>query len=352
MSTKTVNLGTTFRGSKDGKIVEAKGIDKEVGPLDVVVALTHSGLCGTDLHFLEKDMVLGHEGVGVIVEVGSQVRHRAVGERVGYGYVRNACGLCLNCLDGEDTMCNESIAYGAKDFDQASFADKIVIPEAFVHLIPDSLSLAEAAPLQCAGATVFGAVYEAGVSSFDRVGIIGIGGLGHLAIQVVAAMGCDTVVFSGTKSKEEEARSFGATEFVAVKDNPKLKGVKPVDVLIVTTSGHPDYELYFRVLGRKSTVIPLTVASDPLAVPNMTLLAKQVRVQGSYVASRGVHRRMLDFFGAHPQARPKIEVLPMTLDGLNEAAKRLDKGDVRYRFVLESQRNKEEQLVKQANGSK
>ncbi|KAK0552038.1 hypothetical protein OC846_002477 [Tilletia horrida] len=352
MSSHTTNLGTTFRGSKEGKIVEAKGIDRPVGPNDVVISLTHSGLCGTDLHFLGKDMVLGHEGVGVITEIGSAVKHRSLGERVGYGYVRDSCGVCLNCLDGYDTMCKERVDYGSKDLDQASFADKIVIPEPFVHTIPDSLSLADAAPLQCAGATVYGAIYEAGVSSFNRVGVVGIGGLGHLAIQVVAAMGCETVVFSGTKSKEDEARKLGATEFHAVKENPKLQGVKPVDVLIVSTSGHPDYKLYTRVVAQRGQIIPLTVSSDPFTIPHMTMIGNSLRVQGSYVARRAVHRRMLDFFGSHPKARPMIETLPMTLDGLNEASKRLEKGDVRYRFVLESQTNKEEDLIRQAKSQK
>ncbi|KAE8229473.1 hypothetical protein CF326_g5557 [Tilletia indica] len=352
MSTQTVNLGTVFRGSKEGKIVQGDGVDRTVQPTDVVISITHSGLCGTDLHYLKKpNMVLGHEGVGIITEVGSQVKHRKVGERVGYGYIRDSCGMCLDCLDGYDTSCKEGVAYGAADLDQASFADRIVIPESFVHVIPDSISLADAAPLQCAGATVFGAIFEAEVSSFDRVGVIGIGGLGHLAIQVVAAMGCDVVVFSGTKSKEEEARKLGASEFHAVKENPELKGVKPVDVLIVSTSGHPDYDLYFRTLSRRSKVISLTVSQDKLAVPNMALLAKQVRVQGSYVARRAVHRRMLDFFGSHPKARPMIELLPMTPEGLNKAAERLEKGDVRYRFVLESQTNKEEELVQKAKSS-
>ncbi|KAN0060607.1 hypothetical protein ACQY0O_007265 [Thecaphora frezii] len=337
-SSSSVNLGTVFKGSKSGKVVKAQGTDKPVRPTDVVIDITHSGLCGTDLHFLKADMVLGHEGVGIVSQVGSEVTRFKKGDRVGWGYNHNSCNHCKFCATGWDTLCYDSVMYGYKDLDQASFGDRFVVHHDFCHHIPEGLSLRDAAPLQCGGATVFGAIRHAGITPFHRAGVIGIGGLGHLAIQFLAKMGIETVVFSGTESKKDEALKLGAKEFVAAKTNPKLEGVKPVDFLFVSTSAQPDWSAYINIVEKNGTIVPLTVDSGRMEIPYMPIVAKQLRIIGSLVAPRNVHREMLNF-AARMGVKPMVEELPMTEEGINTACERLAKGDVRYRFVLTSQKN-------------
>lgn len=335
----TVNLGAVFKGSKSGKVVKAQGTDRTVRDRDVVIDITHSGLCYTDVHFLKKDMVLGHEGVGIVSQVGPNVKDFKVGDRVGWGYNHNSCRTCKWCQQGMDISCDENVMYGIADLDQASFGDKFVVTEEFCHKIPDALELKYAAPLQCGGATVFSAIHAAGITPYDRVGIIGIGGLGHLAIQYLNKMGAEVVVFSGSENKKDEAIKLGAHEFVAAKNNPKLEGIKPINFLIVTTSAQPDWKAYLNVLEKQATIIPLSVDQGDFVFPYFPIVGKQLKIQGSLVADRAVHRLMLEFSAKHG-IKPMIEEVPMTEEGLNNAVERLQKGDVRYRFVAVSQTNK------------
>lgn len=328
----TVNLGTVFKGSSSGKVVKAQGADRTVNARDVVIDITHSGLCFTDIHYLKNDMVIGHEGVGVVSQVGAEVRNFKKGDRVGWGYNHDSCGTCKFCKKGRDTNCYANKMYGNADLDQASFGDRFVVTEEFCHKIPDGLELKHAAPLQCGGATVFGAMHDARIQPYDRVGVIGIGGLGHLAIQFLNKMGCDVVVFSGSENKKDEAIKLGAHEFVAAKNNPKLEGVKPVDFLMVTTSAQPDWNTYLKVLEKDATIIPLSVDSNDFVFPYMPIIGKQLKIQGSLVATREVHEKML-LFAARHGIKPIIEEVPMTEEGINGAVERLKNGDVRYRFV-------------------
>ncbi|KIS66208.1 putative NADP-dependent alcohol dehydrogenase [Mycosarcoma maydis] len=272
----TVNLGTVFKGSKSGKVVKAQGGERTINARDVVIDITHSGLCFTDIHYLKKDMVLGHEGVGIVSQVGPQVKNFKNGDRVGWGYNHGSCGTWQFCKNGRDTNCYQNQMYASADLDQASFGDKFVITEEFLHLILDALELKHAAPLH---------------------------------------------------------------EFVAAKNNPKLEGVKPVDYLMVTTSVQPDWKTYLKVLEKDATIIPLSVDAGDFVFPYMPIIGKQLKIQGSLVATRQVHAKMLEFAARHA-IKPIIEEVPMTEDGINHAVERLKKGDVRYRFVAVSQTNK------------
>lgn len=337
MSFPKVELGTVFKGSPSGRVVQAQGAVRELRPNQVVVDIAYSGLCGTDLHFLTQDMVLGHEGVGVVSQVGADVTNVKVGDRVGWGYNHDACGYCDSCLDGWDIFCPENKLYGAADRDMGGFGDRAVINALFVHKIPDGITLHDAAPLQCAGVTVYAAIENAGIRANSRVGVLGIGGLGHLAIQYLAKMGCDVVVFSSTDSKKAQAEELGASEFVATKANPTLEGVKPIDTLLVTTSMQPDWNLFFKAMRPEGQVVPLTVSFEEMRHPYFDVVAKQLNVHGSLVGRRLTHRKMLEF-SARNKITPMIETLPMTEAGINEAIERLKRGEVRYRFVLKSQR--------------
>jgi len=334
----TVDLGTVFTGSESGKILEKKGGTRVLRPNDVVIDIAYSGLCGTDMHFRKNpNMVLGHEGVGVVTQVGPEVSIIKVGDRVGWGYNHMSCGYCDKCLDGLDTLCEERQMYGFADLDFGSFGDRAVLNAQYVHKIPDGYPLCEAGPLQCGGATVYGAIVSTGVTNRHRVGVLGLGGLGHLAVQYLNRMGCETVVFSGTSSKKEEAMKLGAHDFVATKENPTFEGVKPIDYLLVSTSFQPDWSAYFKIMNPGSAIVPLTVSFEPMKIPYADLVFNELRVLGSVVARRLLHRRMLEFT-ARCNVRPMVEYLTMDEAGVNEAFERLDKGDVRYRFVLKNPR--------------
>ncbi|CEH18456.1 Alcohol dehydrogenase, class V [Ceraceosorus bombacis] len=370
-----IQLGNSYRGagkressSSDAKqqhrhaIKQVAAGEQKLDGWSVAIDVVASGLCGTDLHYLGHDIGLGHEGVGVVSALGSALLQDdgaeakklglKVGSRVGWGYVQGACLACLPCVQGVDTMCRTRKLYGVANKHQGSIGDAYVVDARFVHLIPDALPLVYAAPLQCAGATVFGAIHAcADLKPWHRIGVLAIGGLGHLAIQYLSKMGCHVVVFSTSDSKREEAFKLGASEFVATgRDNKELKSAiksadwkGSVDYLFVASSVQPDWDTYLhpRILSSRATVIPLSVSADALHIKGyQQLISKEIRIQGSMVASRAVHRIMLDF-SARTRSWPWIELLPMSPEGVEEAVNRLDAGQVRYRFVLQHPTHKD-----------
>jgi D-arabinose 1-dehydrogenase-like Zn-dependent alcohol dehydrogenase len=233
-----------FHGDKNGRIVSGE-TTRTLEPTQVFVRITHSGLCGTDLHYLQTGQVLGHEGVGIVEQVGRDVSTPKIGDRVGVGYLYKVCGTCKNCLTGWDIYCENKKQYGSSDFDIGSIAGGMVFEANCTIPVPDGISSESAAPMMCAGGTVFTVLSRYGVKPTDRVGVSGIGGLGHLAVKLAAAMGCQVVVLSSSESKKQEALSFGAQEFYATRDweGKKPKGWRGLDHLLVCGSGKPDYHL-------------------------------------------------------------------------------------------------------------
>ena len=278
-------------------------------------------------------MVLGHEGVGVVESVGPDTKYLKKGDRVGWGYETDSCGHCHECISGEEIFCAERAMYSESNLDQGSFASGAVWREAFLHPIPDAITDEAAAPLQCGGATVFTALYD--VKPNEVVGIMGVGGLGHLAIQFAAKMGCRVVVLSGTDSKKAQALELGAHKFVAMKnpDTKELERLWPLSRLLVTTSAQPAWDTLLPMMAPKSRIYPLSVSAGNLVIPYMPLISKGITVQGSLVATRTVHREMLAFAAVHG-VRPVIQTFPMTEEGIKEALDKLDRGTVQYRAVL------------------
>ncbi|KAG6334139.1 hypothetical protein ID866_4946 [Astraeus odoratus] len=323
---------TVYKGSSSGKIVESK-VHKDLKPDEVLIRITHAGLCGTDLHYKHQDMVLSHEGIGIVEQIGSNVGSFKVGDRAGWGYLHDACLRCDQCLSGNEIYCSKRALYGGADFDQGACATHAVWKEAFLFHIPAAISSPDAAPLMCAGATVFNALENFDVRPTDRVGVVGIGGLGHLAIQFAAKMGCDVVAFSGTDSKKAMALSLGAKEFYATKGVEKLDIGRPVDHLVVTASMTPDWNLYLPIIARRATIYPLTVSSGDFSIPHLSLIDKGIRIQGTGCSSRGVHIKMLEFTALHG-IKPIVQEFPLTSEGIEEAIGKLVKGQIRYRAVL------------------
>lgn len=329
---------TVFKGGKDGapKKSTTQKPDQLVGD-QVLVRVTASGVCGTDLHYLTEDMVLGHEGVGVVESVGPDAKYLKKGDRVGWGYETDSCGHCHECIRGEEVFCAERAMYGGANLDQGSFASGAIWREAFLHAIPDGITDEDAAPLQCGGATVFTALYD--VKPNEVVGIMGVGGLGHLAIQFAAKMGCRVVVLSGSDSKRDQALALGAHKFVAMKDlgsAGELGSSWLLSRLLVTTAAQPAWDTLLPMMAPKSRIYPLSVSAGNLVIPYMPLILQGITVQGSLVATRSVHREMLSFAAAHG-IRPVIQTFPMTEEGIKEALDRLEQGKVKYRAVLVAQ---------------
>lgn len=329
---------TTFTGSPSGAIVSSE-TTLPLTPTSVLVQITHSGLCGTDAHYRHSTISLGHEGAGIITALGSSVSTFKINERVGWGYLHSACGHCKQCLRGTETFCPERHMYGTHETNQGSLSSHVVWEADYLFKIPDAISNEDAAPLMCGGATVFSALAMHGVKPTDRVGVMGVGGLGHLAIQFASKMGCEVVVFSGTESKRSEAIDLGARQFFATKGLKNLEetmGNQKIDHLLVTTSAQPDWSLFLPIIAPGGTIYPLSVSEGDLTMPYMPIVATPLRIQGSLVAARGVHRDMLEFAALHG-IRPVVQRFPMTVEGIETAFGKLADGSIRYRGVLVAQ---------------
>ncbi|KAJ7646971.1 chaperonin 10-like protein [Roridomyces roridus] len=323
---------TVYKGSASDGIVQATTNHPLPKGNQVLVKITHSGICGTDEHYKHADMVLGHEGVGIVEQIGESVTDLKVGDVVGWGYIHKVCGKCEECLHGDDQYCPSKEQYGDSNHHQGSFGSRAIWNAEWLYKVPAGLKPEHAAPLMCGGATVFGVIETYNIRPTDRVGVVGIGGLGHMAIQFLAKMGATVVVFSSTESKREEALRLGASEFYPTKGVDKLD-VPELDHLIVTASFLPSWQLYFDIVKRRGFIYPLTVAFDNLSIPNMPLVTRGITLQGSIICSRATHKRMLNF-AARNKIEPVVELFPLTKSGVEEGMGRLREGKVRYRAVL------------------
>ncbi|CRG89156.1 hypothetical protein PISL3812_06192 [Talaromyces islandicus] len=322
-----------FRGV-NGKIT-ADHVTKSLGDNEVFIETTHSGLCGTDLHYLHSGKVLGHEGVGIVRKLGPGVTSVKVGDRVGFGYTRKVCGKCKHCLSGWDQFCENVVDFeNQADADIGSLSNGVVWDADAVVPVPDGYDSANAAPLLCAGATVWTVLTEYGIKATDRVGVLGIGGLGHLAIKLGAALGCHVVVLSSSESKREEAFEFGAKEYFVLKSGEQPEGLKPLDHLLVCGSASStDYTFLVGLMEVHGSIYPLTVSSDRVPVRLHDAVLRGVRIQGSLTSSRRSLRGLFQF-AAERNIHPMLQRFPMSIDGIETAARILNSGKMRYRGVL------------------
>ncbi|KAF2094388.1 GroES-like protein [Rhizodiscina lignyota] len=324
------------RGAPDSKPVIGLAKSKaKLEPNDVAMKITHSGLCSTDLHFMDKDIVLGHEGVGVVQDVGSAVTKFKPGDRVGFGFVKDGCGECEACQKGLHFHCKVAPRrFGVGDENQGSFGEFAIWPDTNLHKIPDELSSEEAAPLLCAGITVFQPLQEFDMKQGNRVGIIGIGGLGHLAIQFAAKRGAEVVVFSSSEDKREEAECFGASEFYVTKDLANKKPEKGLDMLIITSTSHPDWPTFLGMLNPRGHVCFFEFTSEDLHMPYLTVAFSELNLHGGLARTPKEIQDTLEFAAKHG-VKTAIETFPMTEEGTARALEKLKSGKMRYRGVFE-----------------
>lgn len=240
--------------------------------------------------------------------------------------------------------------YGKHNLHQGSFGSHAIWDASFLFHVPEGLAPESAAPLMCSGATVFNVIETHNIRATDRVGVVGVGGLGHLAIQFLAKIGATVVVLSGSESKRAEAFKLGATEFYVTKGVEELKIGKPVDHLLVTTNFLPDWNLlvvysekfrdvlsftsrFLKIMKPTGTIYPLTISSGNFDIPTEPVVINGLNIQGCCVAARSVHKKMLDFAARHG-ITPIIERFPMTRQGVEDGMAKLRNGNMRYRGVL------------------
>ncbi len=315
-------------------------LDLDLGPLPgdaVEVAVEACGVCHSDLSVLRNEwgnsrypLIPGHEIIGRIVQVGDAVTARAVGERVGIGWNSGSCMACSCCLGGQHNHCPdvESTIIGRP----GGFAERVRCHATWAVPVPDKLDSVLAAPLFCAGSTVFEAIRTLGVSPTDRVGVLGIGGLGHLALQLLRAWGCEVVAFTSTPAKAADAKELGAHDVVDLRMPRAMDAYRRrLDLLLVTGSGPLDWRSCLRTLGPRGRVHLVGATPKPLPIHALQLIKGAHALSGSPVGGPASVARLLDFCLRHDIA-PWVETFPMSR--ANEALAYLAEGRPRYRVVL------------------
>ncbi|HTV82923.1 MAG TPA: NAD(P)-dependent alcohol dehydrogenase [Acidobacteriaceae bacterium] len=309
----------------------------ELCPQDVEVRITHCGVCHSDLHLIDNDwgisqypFIPGHEIVGTVVEAGEAVRHLGAGDRVGVGWQADSCGFCEWCRKGEENLCAQIQATCVGR--HGGYAEAVRVNARFAVKLPQALDSETAAPLLCAGITVYRPLRIAGVNPSSRVGVIGIGGLGHLALQFSRAFGAEVTAFSTSVDKETEAMELGAHHFVHSRDSKALKAVEGTqDLILSTINAAQEWSSYVSALRPHGTLCLVGVPPKPVAVDAFPLIAGARCICGSNTGSPARIVEMLDVAARHNVAA-RTETFRMA--EANEAISRLRKNQIRYRAVL------------------
>ncbi|WP_424101890.1 NADPH-dependent aldehyde reductase Ahr [Moorena producens] len=308
-----------------------------LGEQEVEINVEYCGICHSDLSMLDNEWGLtqypfipGHEVVGTVAALGEKVTTLQVGQRVGLGWFSKSCMTCECCMSGDHNLC--LTAEGTIIGRHGGFADKVRAHHSWIVPLPETLNAASAGPLFCAGITVFNPIVQFDIAPTSRVGVIGIGGLGHIALRFLQAWGCDVTAFSSSADKEEEARQLGANHFVNSRDPEALEAVaNSFDLIISTVSVDLDWDTYIATLRPKGRLHFLGAVPNPVSSQIFPLLLGQKSISGSPSGSPVTIAHMLEFAGRHG-----IEPITETFafDQVNEAMDKLRNGKPRYRIVL------------------
>ena len=309
-----------------------------LGSNDVEIAVTHNGLCHTDIHMRDNDwnvskfpLVAGHEVVGNVTQIGGEVTGIKIGDRLGFGWISNSCRVCDACLRGEENICRQGYK-GLIVGNHGGFANKLRACADFAYKIPDNLDSASAAPLLCAGITVYNPLRTYIKYPGAKVGVLGIGGLGHLAIKFAEAMGAEVTAFSTSSDKEAEAKEFGAHYFYNWKNTEQIKAASgTLDLLLCTVSSEIDWNKAFGLLANNGVLCLVGLPVSTLNIPLLPLVFGQKAIAGSVVGGRRFMKEMLEFAAIH-QIKPMIETIPISQ--INAAMDRVVANKARYRIVL------------------
>jgi uncharacterized zinc-type alcohol dehydrogenase-like protein len=319
---------------------ELRPFEYELGPLgdsQVDIDVEYCGVCHSDLSMLDNEwgltqypFVPGHEIVGIVNAVGAQANEVTAGQRVGLGWYSGSCMTCEWCMSGNHNLCPSAEAtiigrYGG-------FADKVRAEAAWVVPLPEQIDAEAAGPLFCGGITVFNPIVQLDVKPTDRVGVIGIGGLGHMALRFLNAWGCEVTAFSTSPEKETEAREFGANHFINSRDPKALETVVGSFDLILSTVNAPlDWNAYIAALRPKGRLHIVGAVPQPVSVDIFPMIISQKHISGSPLGSPATTAKMLEFAARH-KIQPTIETFKF--DQVNDAMEKLRNGKPRYRLVL------------------
>ncbi len=319
---------------------------RELGPNDVQINIAYCGVCHSDLHQIKNDwfpgifpMVPGHEIVGTIIKTGSSVKKFKTGELAGVGCMVDSCRVCDNCKDGIEQYCeNGNVGtYNGMGKDgvptYGGYSDNIVVHEDFVLHISDKLSLPAVAPLLCAGITTYSPLRHWKVGKGHKLAVLGLGGLGHMAVKFGVAFGADVTVLSTSASKEEAAKALGAHHFIVSKDEVQAASVKnSFDFILDTVSAEHDMNMYLGMLKTNGVHICVGAPSNPHKISAFALIGGRKSVAGSGIGGIAETQEMLDYCAEH-NIVSDIEMID--IKDITESYARMLKGDVRYRFVID-----------------
>ena len=322
---------------------------REVGSNDVLIAIEYAGICHSDIHTVNGDwgpqpypVVPGHEIVGRVTEAGSSVTRHKVGDRVGVGCFVNSCRECDNCRNGDEQHCSTPGGgvgtYAAKDrdgsFTQGGYSTHVVVDADFALTVPESMDPAAATPLLCAGITTYAPLKKWGAGPGKKVAIVGLGGLGHMGVQIAHAMGAEVTVLSQSLKKQEDGLRLGGDHYYATSDPATFEELaSSFDLIVNTVSANIDLDAYIGLLAVDGAMVNVGAPSEPLSVNVFSLITNRRSFAGSMIGGIALTQEMLDFCAEHGIAS-EVEVI--SADKINEAYARVLASDVRYRFVIDT----------------
>ncbi|WP_158800426.1 NAD(P)-dependent alcohol dehydrogenase [Pedobacter sp. L105] len=336
-----------YAAQSSGSKLEPWEFDRRtIGTRDVLIQILFCGVCHTDLHMVNSDwgpgtfpMVPGHEIVGRIIETGKEVSKFKIGDHAGVGVMVDSCGTCPDCQAHQEQFCSVSPVqtYGSKGYDglttYGGYSNVIVVDEKFTHLISDKLNLAATAPLLCAGITTYSPLKKWKVGKGHQLAVVGLGGLGHMAVKFGIALGAEVTVLSTSETKREDAKALGAHHFVVTTDVEELATVKSkFDFILDTVSAKHDLNLYITLLKTDGVHICVGIPNEPFSLSPFSLPNGNKVVAGSGAGGLSETQEMLDFCAAHDIVS-EIELID--IKEIHPAFDRMIKGHVRYRFVID-----------------
>jgi alcohol dehydrogenase (NADP+) len=336
--------------SADGTFKETTIDRRDVGPKDVLIEIKFAGICHSDIHTarqewgtIEYPITPGHEIAGIVAEVGSEVTKHKVGDRVGVGCMVDSCGECEYCLRGDEQFCVKSAVQTYNDSDrfgdgwptQGGYSSHIVVKEGFVLSIPKGIELDQAAPLLCAGITTYSPLHHWNAGPGKKVAIVGLGGLGHMAVKIAHAMGADVTVLSRSEGKRDDSLKFGANHYVNTNEEGALQNLAGTFDLIINTvsSANLDINTYLQALRVDGTLVNVGAPPEPIAVNAFALIVGRHSFAGSMIGGIKETQEMLDFCAEHGLGA-EIEVI--SADEIDKAYERVLASDVLYRFVIDT----------------
>ena len=311
----------------------------EIGSEQVDIKVFYCGICHSDLSMINNDwgmtqypIVPGHEIIGEVITIGNAVKNVRVGDKVGLGWMSASCMSCEQCMDGEHHLCSQSEATIVGR--NGGFADKVRGHWSWAIPLPEGIDMSKAGPLLCGGITVFNPIILAGVKPTDKVGVIGIGGLGHMALKFLKHWGCEVIAFSSNPNKKKAILNMGASQVIDSTSPEELESITgKLNFILNTTNVSLDWNSYLTALAPKGRFHTVGAVLEPMAIPAFSLIMGEKSVGGSPIGSPALTKTMLDFCVRH-NIYPDVEEFPM--EKVNEAIKHLENGKARFRIVLKN----------------